>query len=168
VVREALEASIRYYGRLGRLALEGGALLVRPVFEERTITPAQPPAQPAARRATAPPARRSQRTVLLEAPAGKSALGVFVVENVSADPVATELAVSPLAGPSGEQAESALRFVPERIALEPGDQVLVQVAAPIDASLEPGVRYRGEISIPGLSGVRVPIALRRRPDEGEG
>jgi hypothetical protein len=115
-----------------------------------------------------PPAHRSQRTVLLEAPAGKSALGVFVVENVSADPVSTELAVSPLSGPSGEQAVSALRFFPERIALEPGDQLLVQVAAPVDTSFEPGVRYRGEISIPGLSAVRIPIAVRRRPDEGGG
>jgi hypothetical protein len=159
VVLDALEAGIKYYGRLGRLALEGGALLARrPIFEERTLTPAQP--------VTAPPARSSQPTVLLEAAAGKAALGVFVVENVSADPVATELTVSPLEGPSGEQAESALHFAPERIALDPGDQQLVQVAAPISTSLEPGVRYHAEISIPGLSGVRVPIAVRRRPDEG--
>jgi hypothetical protein len=152
---------MRYYGRLGRLALEGGTLLVRPARQERPAEAVPPPAG-------IPPVHSSQRTVLLEAPAGKAALGVFVVENVSSAAVATELAVSPLAGPSGEQASSALRFVPERIALEPGDQVLVQVAAPIDTSLEPGVRYRAEISIPGLSGVRVPIAVRRRPDEGGG
>jgi hypothetical protein len=152
---------MRYYGRLGRLALEGGALLVRPAREER-------PAAAAPRPARVPPAHSSQRTVLLEAPAGKAGLGVFVVENVSAAAVATELAVSPLSGPSGESASTELRFVPERVVLEPGDQVLVQVAAPIDTSLEPGVRYRAEISIPGLSGVRVPIAVRRRPDEGGG
>jgi hypothetical protein len=158
VVLDAFEAGIKYYRRLGRLALEGGALLARrPIFEERALTPAQP--------VTGPPARSSQPTLLLEATAGKAAVGVFLVENVSADPVVTGLTVSPLKGPSGEQAESVLQFVPEQIALDPGDQQLVQVAAPINGSLEPGVRYRAEISIPGLSGVRVPIAVRRRPDE---
>ena len=106
--------------------------------------------------------------MLLEEAAGKSALGVFLVENLSADPVSAEIAVSPLSGPTGENAPTALRFSPERIALDPGDQVLVQIAAPIDEALEPGVRYRAEISIPGLSGVRVPIAVRRRPDGEEG
>ncbi len=156
ILRDALDAGLRYYGRLGRLALEGGAILV----------PALRPQAGAAPAAAAPAARRAERTVLLEAAAGKAGLGVFLVENLTTDPVAAEIAVSPLSGPAGELGPPALRFSPERIALEPGDQVLVQVAAPIGEALEPGVRYRAEISIPGLSGVRVPIVLRRRADEG--
>lgn len=168
ILRDALDAGLRYYGRLGRLALEGGALLVPALRELRpqlVAAPAPPPARPA--EAAAPAARRAERTVLLEAAAGKSGLGVFLVENLTTEPVSAEIAVSPLSGPTGEQVPPALRFSPEKIALEPGDQVLVQVAAAVDEALEPGVRYRAEISIPGLSGVRVPIVVRRRLD-GEG
>ena len=158
VLRDALEAGLRYYGRLGRLALEGGAILVPALRELRPQVVAAPAA-------AAPAARRAERTVLLEAAAGKAGLGVFLVENLTAEPVSAEIAVSPLSGPAGELGPPALRFSPERIALEPGEQMLVQVAAAIDEALEPGVRYRAEISIPGLSGIRVPIVVRRRPAE---
>jgi hypothetical protein len=157
IFRDALDAGLRYYGRLGRLALEGGSILVPALRELRPEVVAAP--------AAAPAARRAERTVLLEAAAGKAGLGVFLVENLTTEPVSAEIAVSPLSGPAGELGPPALRFAPERIALEPGDQVLVQVAAPIDEALEPGVRYRAEISIPGLSGVRVPIVVRRRAAE---
>jgi hypothetical protein len=168
ILRDALDAGLRYYGRLGRLALEGGALLVpvlRQLRPQPVAAPAAPPAGPAA---DAPAGRRAERTVLLEPTAGTPGLGVFLVENLTADPVSAEIAVSPLSGPTGEQVPPALRFSPEKIALEPGDQVLVQVAAAADEALEPGVRYRAEISIPGLSGVRVPIVVRRRLDGEEG
>ena len=155
IFRDALDAGLRYYGRLGRLALEGGAIFV-PALRE--LSP-----KVVASQAAPPSARRAERTVLLEPAAGKPGLGVFLVENLTADPVSAEIAVSPLSGPAGEQVVPALRFSPETIALEPGDQVLVQVAAAADEALEPGVRYRGEISIPGLSGIRVPIVVRRRP-----
>ena len=52
--------------------------------------------------------------MLLEAAAGKPALGVFLVENLISGPVSAEIAVSPLSGPAGEQAPSALRFSPTR------------------------------------------------------
>ena len=154
--RDALNAGLRYYGRLGRLALEGGAIFV-PALRDLSLKGLanEPP----------PSARRAERTVLLEPAAGKPGLGVFLVENLTADPVSAEIAVSPLSGPAGEQVAPALRFSPGTIALEPGDQVLVQVAAAADEALEPGVRYRAEISIPGLSGIRVPIVVRRRPAE---
>ncbi|MGZ4354818.1 MAG: hypothetical protein ACXVZ4_14885, partial [Gaiellaceae bacterium] len=122
-------------------------------------------APPATAAVAAPTGRRAERTVLLEPAAGRPGLGVFLVENLTVDPVSAEIAVSPLSGPAGEQVAPALRFSPETIALEPGDQVLVQVAVAADEALEPGVRYRAEISIPGLSGVRVPIVVRRQPDE---
>lgn len=169
IFTDALDAGLRYYGRLGRLALQGGALFVPAMGELRpqpVAAPAEPPARAAAADASA--GRRAERTVLLEAAAGKPGLGVFLVENLTAEPVSAEIAVSPLSGPAGEQVPSALRFSPDKIALEPGDQVLVQVAAAVDQALEPGVRYRAEISIPGLSGVRVPIVVRRRLDGEEG
>jgi hypothetical protein len=160
IFTDALDAGLRYYGRLGRLALQGGALFVPAMGELRpqpVAAPAEPPARAAAADASA--GRRAERTVLLEAAVGKPGLGVFLVENLTAEPVS---------GPAGEQVPSALRFSPDKIALEPGDQVLVQVAAAVDQALEPGVRYRAEISIPGLSGVSVPIVVRRRLDGEEG
>lgn len=46
--------------------------------------------------------------------------------------------------------------------LKPGEHVLVHLVALVDQALEPDVCYRAEISIPGLSGSRVPIAVCRR------
>jgi hypothetical protein len=46
--------------------------------------------------------------------------------------------------------------------LKPGEHVLVHVVALADQALEPDVRDRAEISIPGLSDSRVPIAVCRR------
>jgi len=166
IFRDALDAGLRYYGRLGRLALEGGAIFVPALRELRPqVVAAQAPPSTRAAAAATPTGRRAERTVLLEPAAGKPGLGVFLVENLTTDPVSAEIAVSTLSGPAGEQVAPALRFSPESIALEPGDQVLVQVAAAADEALEPGVRYRAEISIPGLSGVRVPIVVRRRAGE---
>ena len=111
IFRDALDAGLRYYGRLGRLALEGGAIFV-PALRELSpkVVASQAP----------PSARRAERTVLLEPAAGKPGLGVFLVENLTADPVSAEIAVSPLSGPAGEQVAPALRFSPETIALRAG------------------------------------------------
>jgi hypothetical protein len=37
----------------------------------------------------------------------------------------------------------------------------------IDSSLEPGVRYRGEFSIPELRGTRIPVIVKRRSPEAK-
>lgn len=166
LLRDVVHAGLRYYARLGRLALRGGVLLV-PALRE--LRPEMVPAPAAASGGAPPPSlSRGDRTVLLEAPAGKPGLGVFLVENVTSAPVSAGIAVSALSGPGGEEAPLTLRFSPNTISLDPGDQVLVQMAAVIDDGLEPGARYRAEISIPGLSGVRVPIVVRRRPAEEDG
>jgi hypothetical protein len=46
--------------------------------------------------------------------------------------------------------------------LKPGEHVLVHVVALVDQALEPDVRCRAEIRIPGLSDSRVPIPACRR------
>ena len=94
--------------------------------------------------------------------ARKSGLGVFMVENTTMRPVSGPLGVSPFADEAGREVEPTVRFAPDVVSLDPGDQVLVQVAAVVDESLEPGVRYTGEISIPQLSGMRIPLVVRRR------
>jgi hypothetical protein len=48
------------------------------------------------------------------------------------------------------------------VILGPGEQAVVRVAAKLDDAFEPGVAYRGEITIPGVSERRIPVVLRRR------
>ena len=55
-----------------------------------------------------------------------------------------------------------VRFSPDVVSLEPGDQVLVQVVAGVDGTFEPGVRYGAEISIPELAAAGIPLVVRRR------
>jgi hypothetical protein len=134
----------------------------------QTLVPALGELRPSLRLAPAPPAEPSAaapggQTIVIEAAAGRSGLGVFMVENTTARTVSAPVGISSFADPAGNEAKPKVRFSPEVIALDPGDQVLVQVAATVDRTLDPGVRYQAEISIPQLSGTRIPLVVRRRP-----
>ena len=154
---EVATAGLRYYARLGTLTLDLA----------QTLVPALGELRPSLRLAPAPPAEPEAaapgQTIVIEAAAGRSGLGVFMVENTTARTVSAPVGVSRFADPSGNEAKPKVRFSPEVIALDPGDQVLVQVAATVDRTLEPGVRYQAEISIPQLSGAAIPLVVRRRP-----
>jgi hypothetical protein len=153
--RDCVEASLRYWGRLGRLALEGAAA-IRPLVAEQ---------RPDAARTAATPASEAglPRTILLESEVGRAALGVFVVENTTAQQLSIPIRISPFVADDGSEAQPAVVFRPDVITLGPSEQLVVQVVAAIDETLEPGVRYRGEISVPELSETRIPIVVRRRP-----
>jgi hypothetical protein len=93
--------------------------------------------------------------------AGCTAVGVFLVENhldheVSARPVASVFVDS-----AGRQVRPEVKFDPEVVTLRGGEQLLVRVMAVIDETLEPDVRYQGEVTIPELTGTRISIVLRR-------
>ncbi len=152
------EATFRYFGVVGRLMLDGVEALL-------------PPGTSRGRRLRAaglPPADTSggqeQPVLVLEAEAGRRALGMFVVENALARRASGSIAVSDLTDATGAAAEAELRFSPEIVTLEPGEQVLVQLVATPGAGMRPAVRYRGEVRVPGLSGMSVPIVVVRRPD----
>jgi hypothetical protein len=152
--RDAAEAGLRYWKTLGRLALESVAAVVPLVAEVRPGAGATAPALPA------PPARA--RTILVEAEAGQSGTGVFLLENTTAQQLTVPVRVSPFHDPDGREAEVAVAFRPEVIVLDPADQIVVQVTARIDDTLEPELRYHAEVSVPGLSQTRIPIVVRRR------
>jgi hypothetical protein len=101
--------------------------------------------------------------MVLEGEAGARAFGLFVVENKLAKEVTTQVAVGPLIDPDGQEIPSVLRFEPGIITLAPGEQVVAKVSAKISRGLVSGVRYLGEISIPGISGASIPIIVRRKP-----
>lgn len=160
--REAAGATLRYYGRLGGLAFALAEALapslsdLRPKVRLSSEAPSE--GAPAADSTEA----SHGQTIVLEAAAGKSALGVFLVENTTARKASGPLGVSAFTDSSGRVVKPSVRFSPDVVSLEQGDQVLVQVAAAIDDTLEPGVRYAAEISIPKLSGARIPLIVRRR------
>jgi hypothetical protein len=152
--RDCVEAGLRYWGRLGRLALEGAAA-IRPVVAELRPDAAGSDARPASEAGL-------PRTILLETEVGRPALGVFVVENTTAQQLSIPIRVSPFVADDGREAQPAVVFRPDVITLGPGEQLIVQVVAAIDETLEPGIRYRAEISVPELSETRIPIVVCRR------
>ena len=162
--RDAAGAGLRYYARLGGLALELAGVLVPAIRELRPtvrLSP-NPPSAPG-RKPPAQSGERSEQTIVIEATAGRSGLGVFMVENTTARKASAAVGVSAFVDAAGREVHPEIRFSPPEVTLEPGDQVLVQVAAAVDETLQPGVRYGAEISIPGLSGTGIPIVVRRRP-----
>jgi hypothetical protein len=162
--RDAAEAGFRYYARLGGLAFELAGSLV-PGIRELRPTVRLSPDPPAAHveKPSAQSGELSEQTIVIEAAAGRSGLGVFMVENTTQRKVSAPVGVSAFADASGRKVHPVVKFSPAEVTLEPGDQVLVQVAAAVDATLEPDIRYRAEITIPRLSGTGIPIVVRRRP-----
>jgi hypothetical protein len=160
VLRRALEANLKYYAALGRLTvdyLEALGSIARQVeIPARTLTFRQTPTAPAAA-APAPPA-----VTVLEAEAGGTAIGVFLVENLLTEKVSAPVSASAVAAPDGREVALPLAFDPEVVVLEPGEQILVRVAARVDDGLEADVSYRAEVAVPGVIGTRVPIVVRRR------
>ena len=154
VWRDAAEAGLRYWGRLGRLAVESITALVPLVAELRPgdVGPADHSG------AVAVP-----RTILVEADAGQSGVGVFLVENTTTQQLSIPVSVSSFHDDNGREVTPTVGFRPDVITLDPGDQLVVQVAAAVDETFEPDVRYHAEISVPGLSATRIPIVVRRRP-----
>jgi len=166
--RRALELNVRYYSSLGKLTVEylsdlAGAL------SAQTAAPAA--SQPGPQATHAPPASAkpaaAEAVMMLEGEAGSTALGVFLVGNSFPNEVSATVTSSPMTDESGRPANVAFVFDPPVIALRPGEQLLVRVSAVIDPSLEPGVRYRGEFSIPELRGTRIPVIVKRRSTESK-
>ena len=162
--RDVAEAGLQYYTRLGGLALALAETLVPAIGELRPtvrLSPGPPNAPDA--RPPDPPTEPGRPTMVIEAAAGRSGLGVFMVENTTARKVSARVGVSAFVDPGGREVRPEVNFSPDVVSLEPGDQVLVQVAATVDDTLEPGVRYQAEISIPRLAGAKIPVVVRRRP-----
>jgi hypothetical protein len=166
--RQSVELNIRYYSALGRLTtayLKDLTTLFTDLRESTTQTQAQPAAAPSPSsnmpQATAAPSQQAG-VMVLEGEAGGQALGVFLVANNLGHEVSAQVAASPFVDANGRTVEPLFRFDPEVVTLAPNEQLLVRVTTVIDTSLEPGVRYSGEFTIPELAGTRIPIVLRRR------
>jgi hypothetical protein len=100
--------------------------------------------------------------LVLEAEAGVTAVGVFLVENNLGHAINARPRVSGFADGYDRHVHPEMTFEPPELALGPGEQTLVRILAAIDASMEPNIRYRGELTVEELPGTRIPIVIRRR------
>jgi hypothetical protein len=161
--RRALEANARYYEALGQVTTDYLKALAGVLADVKLPTSlGGRDAAPVAPASAAPPPAPAPSAMVLEAPAGHTAVGAFMVQNRLGQRVAAPVVPSAFLDPSGAEVRPALAFEPDVVSLESGEQVLVRVTATIDDRLEPGVGYRGEVTVPGLSGDRIALVLRRR------
>jgi hypothetical protein len=173
VIRKAVDLNVRYYSGLSQLVANylkdivttfGEVTVSRPTQTEWAQA-APPPSDAQHQHAAAPQQSQKQHTpvMVLEAEAGKEALGVFLVENHLGHDISTRVSPTAFFDAAHNEVKPVFTFDPEAVTLRAGEQVLVRVKAAIDSSFEPDVRYQGFLNIPELVGSKVPIVLRRRP-----
>jgi len=156
--RRAVDLNLRYYGAIGKLTAEYLREVVNVVGEMgASAGAASRGGQPTAA------SRPAAAQMVLEAHAGETAMGVFLVENSLAAEVKAGIVASVFADAAGRQAAPKVTFDPPAVSLRPGEQLLVRAYAQISEELEPDVRYFGEFLVPELQGTRIPVVLRRRP-----
>ncbi len=178
VWRQSLELNLRYYSAVGRLTAEYYTDLLATLSNLRTTTAPSFTPSPAAKGQAAAPLSTALQTpttaaappqqagvMVLESEAGGQALGVFLVANNLGHDVSARVTSSAFVDADGHTVQPAFVFDPDIITLASGEQLLVRVVTKIDDTFAPEVRYRGEFTIPELSGTRIPIVLRRRPSQ---
>ncbi|MGH7528043.1 MAG: hypothetical protein ACREMX_15220 [Gemmatimonadales bacterium] len=156
-IRRVIEANVRYYEALAKVANDYWRAVLG-VWREFPIRGAAPPANPA----PGVPLQPREATLVLEARSGEEAQGVFLVENRLSRQVSTPVVTSGFADRSGREIQPTLRIIPGIITLQPGARTLVQIVAVVTDDLEPGVAYRGEVTVPDLSEQAIPVLVRRR------
>jgi hypothetical protein len=122
--------------------------------------PVSPPGQAVA----VVPEPAAQATILLDAEAGHTAIGVFMVGNHLNHEILVHPQVSPFYEPPGTTSLPRVAFEPDMVRLAPRERVLIRISATVDRSLQPDVRYRCEVSVPSLDASRIPVVVRRRSD----
>lgn len=152
--RRAMETNLRFYEGLVELSINYLKNLSTIFADSRSQLPAEhrQPVRP----------QPGSSALILEAEAGEQARGYFLVENQLSRKVSAEVLASPIIDAEGKEVEQKIYFEPPMITLGPGEKMVVQVVADMDEGLEPGVGYRGSITVPGLSESSADIVVRRR------
>jgi hypothetical protein len=156
LVRRAVDANLRYYEAVGEVTLEYLRAL-------RALASDRPPASGALTAPTAPTVSPPVApTLVLEGASGETVVSAFLIENLLAERVSAPVTVSPFVAADGAEASVEVALDPEVVTLDPGEQTLVRAAASLSDAFALGVGYRAEISVPGLTGTRIPVVVRRR------
>jgi len=162
-LKQIVDVNLGYYRALGRVTADYVKALGQVWTEAASSLGVVPGVTPDPRRSHAPTAPRPTPALLLEAESGQSAQAVFMVNNELARTVSATVMTSDFASADGRSLQPSLRVQPGSITLEPGGRTLVQLTALVDDALVPGLSYRGEVSVPGLSDAPIPVVLRRKP-----
>ncbi len=170
VVRRAYDAHVRYWEAVGRATTDYVQTAIK-IWADAPIswTPgvrATSPMGSAASPTASLEGHTAPKTVvaalLLEGIAGTQARAVVMVSNDLDRDAEAPIVISALRGPDGRFAPLEVRTVPERVKLAAAAKVPVTVSADITDDLVEGSDYHGEINVPGLSPVGVPLVVRRR------
>jgi len=154
------EANLRWYEALGRVSADY-VRAVTGILTDTTLSKAAAAASASAPARPAPPPAQTA-TLVLEAEAGQLAQGIFMVENRLTRQVSASVVTSVFVDPEQRQVWPTIRVQPGNLTLDPGGRALVQLSALVDEALGEGVRYTGQVSVPGLSDAPIPVVLRRR------
>jgi hypothetical protein len=100
--------------------------------------------------------------VVLQGRAGEWVYGAFVIESRLPEPADVEIDVSDVVDAHHRPTPVELILDPDRVYLEPGREVVVNVRAKVPRSLAPGSELRGTIRAPGLGSAAIPVVVRRR------
>jgi hypothetical protein len=159
LVKRAVDLNMRYYSDMSQLMVT----YVKDLVETFSLATRQAQAWQSPPR-SAPTTNKAQPApvMVLEAETGKTALGVFLVENHLDHDISTRVAPSAFFDAARHEIKPSFEFDPEAVVLRSGEQVLVRVKVHIDDTFAPDVSYEGSINIPELTGSRVRIVLRRR------
>ena len=159
VWRRSLEATVQFYSAMGEIAVDCVQTLLATTPESNPVVAKDGNIPSAAQSDNHAPAPLSM--MVLEAEAGRKALGVFLVENGFSRAVSAAATASPFVDEEGNELKPTVEFEPSSITLQPGEQILVKVLVSISKDMPAGVRYRGEIGVPGLMGTRIPVVMGR-------
>jgi hypothetical protein len=177
VLRDALKANARYYESIGQLTsswlreladVSSGLRMPRvsvdtaPVSPRLTVvrpsaSPPQSSSQPSQPSAVDKPAPAA--TLVLEAAAGETAMGAFLVENTLGGAVSQAVEVGAFTDEEGVETVLELTFEPSVIKLAPGEQVVVRTSVVIPEAL--GTESRATVRVAGVPGAEIPVVVRR-------
>ena len=149
-----LKAGTAYTTRMASLGLRLIGALVPDVARVVDI-------RPTADQRAAPQANAGG--VQVQAAAGGTGFGVFIVENRGPNPVTTNVTVSSFRADSGRPMRLKVQFDPDTLRLAPGEQAVVQVGVTVEERLRAGEVYRATITLPKLDGATIPVSAIRRP-----
>jgi len=159
--RRAVDAQLEYYRSVGQLSVEFARAAFGVVRADRATPTLRMPITPVILAAAEPALPAAAPVLALEAEEGSWAVGMFVVENSTGSRVSAPVELPVLADDEGRRVHGAIRFEPEVITLQPGEQTLVQIAVEVSRGLRRGVDYRGDVRVPGLTGTSIPVVVRR-------
>lgn len=164
VWRRSLEATVQFYSAMGKLAFDClDTLLATAGNSNSKESPDgnRPASVSVPREASSTTPNAAPVSMVLEGEVGRKALGVFLVENGFSRAVSASATATAFVDDDGNEINPTVEFQPSSITLEPGEQILVKVLASIEKDMPAGIRYRGEIGVPGLMGTRIPVVLGR-------